>query len=80
MDQTSYVAGGDAGDSRVGPRSEFAARVDFTIERAQRSLIKEQHHEGYWQGALEANAEMNAEYIIFNRFMELARDPELEKK
>src|SRR5579863_2620945 len=80
MDQTSYGAGGNAHDSHVAARDEFSAKVNHTIERAQQSLIKEQHREGYWQAPLEANAEMNAEYIIFNRFMELAPDAELEKK
>ena len=55
-------------------------RLDSAIERSQRALFALQHPEGYWQGALEANAEMNAEYIIFNRFMELERDLELEAK
>jgi len=59
---------------------ELVAKVDFTIERAQRALLAQQHAEGYWQAALEANAEMNAEYIIFNRFMELPPDLELDQK
>jgi squalene-hopene/tetraprenyl-beta-curcumene cyclase len=59
---------------------ELVARVDSTIERARRALLALQHPEGYWQAALEAHAEMNAEYIIFNRFMELPPDPELDRK
>ena len=39
------------------------------ISRAQQSLLSLQKDEGYWQAPLEANAEMNAEYIIFNHFM-----------
>jgi squalene-hopene/tetraprenyl-beta-curcumene cyclase len=54
----------------AGPHDEFAAKVEYTIDRAQRSLIDQQHAEGYWQAALEANAEMNAEFIIFNHFMD----------
>jgi len=61
-------------------RDEFAAKVDFAIDRAQRALLAQQHREGYWQQALEANAEMNAEYIIFNRYMELPADPDLDKR
>ncbi len=30
-------------------RDEFAAKLDFTIDRAQRALIAIQHSEGYWQ-------------------------------
>ena len=51
-------------------RDEFTAKLDFTIDRAQRSLVEQQHAEGYWHAALEANAQMNAEYIIFMYFME----------
>ncbi len=58
-------------------RNEFVAKVDFTIDRAQRSMLDQQHPKGYWHAALEANAEMNAEYIIFMHFME-AVDRELE--
>jgi len=60
-------------------RDEFAARVDFVIDRARRALIARQHPEGYWHGSLEANAEMNAEFVIFSHFME-AVDLELEAK
>ena len=65
--------------SAIGPHAEFAAKVDHTIDRAQLSLIARQHSEGYWHGALEANAEMNAEFIIFNHFMGTV-DVELESK
>src|SRR5271157_4893087 len=60
-------------------RDEFAAKVEFTIDRGQRALIALQHAEGYWHGALDANAEMNSEFIIFNHFMEEV-DLELEAR
>ncbi len=63
----------------IASRDEFAAKIDFTIDRAQRSLIAAQYPEGYWHAPLEANAEMNAEFIIFNHFMENV-DPVLESK
>jgi squalene-hopene/tetraprenyl-beta-curcumene cyclase len=63
----------------ISPHDEFVARVDYTIDRAQQSLIAVQHPEGYWHAALDANAEMNAEYIIFSHFMEHV-DLELEAK
>ncbi|HKV54434.1 MAG TPA: squalene--hopene cyclase [Candidatus Binataceae bacterium] len=66
--------------AEFAPRDEFGAKLNFTIERAQQALIDQQHPEGYWQAALEANAEMNAEYIIFNRFMGLDADPALDAK
>jgi squalene-hopene/tetraprenyl-beta-curcumene cyclase len=79
MDQVSQVSSGQAALSGSS-RDEFTAKVDFTIERAQRLMLDEQHPEGYWQAALEANAEMNSEFIIFNRFMGLEPDQTLDGK
>ena len=59
--------------------SEFEARVDWVIERAARSLLELQAPEGYWNAPLEANAQMNAEFIIFNHFMNRV-DRELEAR
>jgi squalene-hopene/tetraprenyl-beta-curcumene cyclase len=61
------------------PREEALAKLDYAIERAQRSLIEKQDAEGYWHAPLEANAEMNAEFIIFNHFMDTV-DVEQEAK
>src|SRR5579862_5761822 len=61
------------------PRDETAAKVQSCLDRSQRALLALQHPEGYWQAALEANAEMNAEFIIFNRFMGVS-DPEMDAK
>ena len=62
------------------PRDEFGAKLAFSIERARQWLLERQHPEGYWQAALEANGEMNAEFIIFRRFMGLEPDPALDAK
>ena len=51
-------------------RYEFLAGLDWTIERARRSLLALQHSEGYWNAPLEGPAQMNAEFIIFNHFMD----------
>jgi squalene-hopene/tetraprenyl-beta-curcumene cyclase len=58
---------------------DFAPRLDTVIQRSQRALIALQKPEGYWQAPLEANAEMNAEFIIFSHFMG-AVDFEIETK
>jgi squalene-hopene/tetraprenyl-beta-curcumene cyclase len=81
MDQpTQMTSNGLSAITVTPPRDEFTARLDFTIGEAQRALLKQQHAGGYWQGALEANAEMNAEAIIFHRFMEAELDaPTLTK-
>ena len=52
------------------PHDEFVAKIDYTVDRAQRALLDLQKPEGYWHAPLEANAEMNAEFIIFNHFMD----------
>ena len=62
----------------ISPRDEFAGKIDYTIDRAQSSLIALQKPEGYWHAPLEANAEMNAEFIIFNHFMDTV-DLELKR-
>jgi squalene-hopene/tetraprenyl-beta-curcumene cyclase len=54
----------------MSPHDEFVAKVDYTVDRAQRALLALQKPEGYWHAPLEANAEMNAEFIIFNHFMD----------
>jgi squalene-hopene/tetraprenyl-beta-curcumene cyclase len=58
-------------------RDEFLVGLDWTIERARRSLLALQHPGGYWNAPLEAPAQMNAEFIIFNHFMDSV-DRELE--
>ena len=63
----------------ISPRDEFAGKLDYTIDRAQRSILALQKPEGYWHAPLEANAEMNAEFIIFNHFMDTV-DFELEAR
>ncbi len=50
-------------------RDDFLVGLDWSIERARRSLLALQHPEGYWDAALEAPAQMNAEFIIFSHFM-----------
>ena len=60
-------------------RDEFLATLDLTVTRAQESLLALQHPRGYWNAALEAPAQMNAEFIIFNHFMG-SIDRELETR
>jgi squalene-hopene/tetraprenyl-beta-curcumene cyclase len=60
-------------------RDEFLAGLDWSIDRARRSLLDLQHPEGYWNAALEAPAQMNAEFIIFNHYMDSV-DRELEAR
>ncbi len=50
-------------------QSATAARLDDTIDRAQRHLLNRQSPEGYWWGELESNASMEAEYILLTHFL-----------
>src|SRR6266851_4868673 len=59
--------------------SQFSASIDASIARARDALLELQRPEGYWQAPLEANAQMNAEFIIFNHFMQV-EDPDLESR
>src|ERR1700681_4087253 len=60
-------------------RDEFLAGLDWTIHRARRALLSLQNPEGYWNAPLEAPAQMNAEFIIFNHFMDSV-DRDLEAR
>src|SRR5580658_1456078 len=75
----SFQIGVDPERADYPRRDEFRAGLDWTIDRARRSLLDLQHPEGYWDAALEAPAQMNAEFIIFNHFMDSV-DRELEAR
>jgi len=49
--------------------ADLARRLDEAIARAQQRLLGLQHPDAYWHAPLEANVGMDAQYIIFNRFM-----------
>jgi squalene-hopene/tetraprenyl-beta-curcumene cyclase len=74
-----FQIGGDPERAAFSQRNEFVAGLDWTIDRARHSLLALQSPEGYWNAPLEAPAQMNAEFIIFNHFMD-AVDRELEKR
>ena len=60
-------------------RSDLASGVRHAIERAQQRFLALQSPQGYWHAPLEANVSMDAQYIIFNRFMERSR-PDVEDR
>ncbi|HJQ84674.1 MAG TPA: squalene--hopene cyclase, partial [Candidatus Binatia bacterium] len=47
--------------------------------RATQYLVATQHARGYWHAALEANATMEAEYVLFNRLLGRER-PDLDRR
>jgi squalene-hopene/tetraprenyl-beta-curcumene cyclase len=78
MSETTQIE--SAAEQRVETTNgQLGLRLDQVISRAQQSLLKLQSPQGYWNAPLEANAEMNAEYIIFTHFMECV-DPQEEAK
>ena len=77
MNETAEIQNVTAPSESAPP--EYVAKLDYTLDRAQKSLIALQKPDGYWQAPLEANGEMNAEYIIFSHFMDIV-DPELEPR
>lgn len=44
-------------------------KLDRTIERAVQYALNIQHKEGYWQGALDSNCTMEAEYLLLLYFL-----------
>ena len=59
--------------------SDLASGVRHAIERAQNRFLEVQSPQGYWHAPLEANVSMDAQYVIFNRFMERSR-PDVEAR
>lgn len=47
----------------------FMGELDGGIRRSQEWLLSLQRAAGFWHAPLEANAGMDAQYILFNRFM-----------
>ena len=45
------------------------ARLDEAIALSQDYLLGRQHRAGYWHAPLEANVGMDAQFIVFNRFV-----------
>jgi squalene-hopene/tetraprenyl-beta-curcumene cyclase len=46
-----------------------ADALDDAIGRSQQWLLSRQQRDGFWQAPLEANVGMDAQYVIFNRFV-----------
>ena len=51
---------------RFGKIDDLISRVAAAIDGARNCLFSEQHEEGYWCGELEADATLEADYIILH--------------
>lgn len=65
MDATGGLAGGG---TMLGSEA-LEELLDRGIRRSQERFFADQHEHGYWHAPLEANVGMDAQYILFNRFM-----------
>ena len=71
MQQTMQVVSSSAtarARDQVGVSADVD-RLDEVISRSQAWFLLDQRPEGFWHAPLEANVSMDAEYIVFNRFM-----------
>jgi squalene-hopene/tetraprenyl-beta-curcumene cyclase len=55
--------------SRSAACEDIQTQLETAIRRSQAWFLGAQKAGGYWHAPLEANASMDAQYIIFNRFM-----------
>jgi len=51
---------------RFGKIDDLISRVAAAIDGARNCLFSEQHEEGYWCGELEADATLEADYVILH--------------
>jgi squalene-hopene/tetraprenyl-beta-curcumene cyclase len=54
---------------RFGKIDDLASRVAAATDAARRLLFSEQHEDGYWCGELEADATLEADYIILHTIL-----------
>src|SRR5262249_19842577 len=66
MQQTAHDK---ATSTPIREPSDLHTRLDGVIRRSQSWCLGAQKADGFWHAPLEANASMDAQFIIFNRFM-----------
>src|SRR5437868_5031 len=69
MEDTSSPSSASASaipQMRFGKIDDLISRVAVAIDGARNCLFSEQHEEGYWCGELEADATLEADYIILH--------------
>ena len=67
MEDTSSLSPASAvPQMRFGKIDDLISRVAAAIDGARNSLFSEQHEEGYWCGELEADATLEADYIVLH--------------
>src|SRR5579864_3453866 len=54
---------------RFGKIDDLASRVAAATDAARRLLFSEQHEDGYWCGELEADATLEADYLVLHTML-----------
>lgn len=68
------ATGGLAGGGPILGAEALGELLDGGIRRSQERFFAVQHREGFWQAPLEANVGMDAQFVLFNRFMGRRRE------
>jgi len=55
--------------TRFGKIDDLASRVAAAIDGARQLLFSHQHADGYWCGELEADATLEADYILLHSLL-----------
>jgi squalene-hopene/tetraprenyl-beta-curcumene cyclase len=70
MDEHSpQLSSKSAPQLRFGKIDDLASRVAAATDAARRLLFSEQHEDGYWCGELEADATLEADYLILHTML-----------
>src|SRR5215468_5626453 len=70
MDENSpHLSTKSAPQLRFGKIDDLSSRVAAATDAARRLLFSQQHNEGYWCGELEADATLEADYIILHTLL-----------
>ena len=54
---------------RFGKIDDLSSRVAVAVDAARKYLFSQQHEDGYWCGELEADATLEADYIILHTLL-----------
>jgi squalene-hopene/tetraprenyl-beta-curcumene cyclase len=68
-DHSPQLSTKSAPQLRFGKIDDLASRVAAASDAARRLLFSEQHDDGYWCGELEADATLEADYIILHTML-----------
>src|ERR1700690_411153 len=77
---TSAVPGSAVPQMHFGKIDDLISRVAVAIDGARNSLFSEQHEEGNWCGELEADATLEADYIVLHVLLGTGNPERLAKK